>query len=255
MSIVGEIGKFRAYGKSKYLGFFRRDSRCSQDRGALFVRNEEIISGAPVPRGVDGDRIRDDHHTFAGSLGPQNLLKHICVCRERANDDVRLKTREQRSELTLKSSETPKFCVVICLAIEPAINDSPGARRRIHQRQITSAHERIDRPVSFGEQIAQFHVGLVRCDASETVANSSRGAVVALSEAGREDQDSFFHRLLAVTNKAVILSEAKHPGTSNGKIIRPKLWIVLEVAGLFAPLRMIFLKASYSRKSRDRGRL
>src|SRR5262249_35837389 len=151
---------------------------------ALFVGNEEIIGRASVPRGVDGDRIRDDHHTFAASLGTQNLLKHIRVCRERAYDDVRLKTLEQLSEMTLKSRESPKFCVVICLAIQPAINDSPGARRRIYQRQLTSAHELIYRSIGFGEKISQFHFGLVRGDASQTVADSSGGAVVTFSEAG-----------------------------------------------------------------------
>src|ERR1043166_424133 len=125
LSNVAEIGKLRAYGKSKCLDFFRRDSHCLQDGGALFVRHEEIISWAPVPRGVNGDRVRDDYHTFAVSLGSQNLLKYIRVAWERANDHVRAKTLEQRSEMTLKSSQSPKFCVVICLAIEPAINCPP----------------------------------------------------------------------------------------------------------------------------------
>jgi len=86
--------------------------------------------------------------------------------------------------MTLKSSESPKFCVVICLAIEPAINDPPSARRRIHQRQITSAHELIDRSIGFSKKIPQLHVGLVRGDARQTVAHSSGGAIVPLSEAG-----------------------------------------------------------------------
>src|SRR5207247_9198980 len=50
-----EVRKFWAYRKSEHLDFLRCYSHCSQDGGALFVRNEEIVGGAPIPGRVYGN--------------------------------------------------------------------------------------------------------------------------------------------------------------------------------------------------------
>jgi hypothetical protein len=42
--------------------------------------------------------------------------------------------------------------------------------------------------VGFGKQVPQFHCSLTRSDASQPVADSSCGAIVALSETGGQDQ-------------------------------------------------------------------
>src|SRR6202008_3694420 len=43
------------------------------------------------------------------------------------------------------------------------------------------------------------------------------------------DQKADFHLVRThLVNGAVMLSEAKHPATSNGKIVRPKLWMYFE---------------------------
>src|SRR4029077_4860141 len=101
-------------------------------------------------------------------------------------DDVRLKTVDYRPKLRFQPPESAKFRAVICLAIEPAINESPGAWRRIHQRQIASAPQFVDRPVGFGKQIPQFPRCLIRSDSSQPVAHSSGSTVMTLSETGRE---------------------------------------------------------------------
>src|SRR5260221_10989967 len=130
--------KLRTALTSKYFDFFGRDAAAPHHVRALLVWKEEIIRRASVPGCVDSDRVGDDDHTFADSVGSQNLLEHIGVGGKRANDDVRLKTVEHRTKLPLQPGQSAKFRVVICLAVEPAINESPGAWRRIHQCQITS---------------------------------------------------------------------------------------------------------------------
>ena len=191
--IFSEIRKLRTDRKSKYSDLFGRDATVPHHARALLVCNEEIICRASVPGCVDSDRVRDNHHTFANSVGSQNLLEHIGVGGKRADDDVRLKTVEHGSKLRLQPNQSPKFRVVICLAIEPPIDESPGTWRRIHQRQIASAHQFVDRPVGFGKQIPQFHCSLIQSDTSQPFADSSCGAIVALSETGGQDQYSLFH--------------------------------------------------------------
>src|SRR4029077_3827042 len=191
--IFGEVCKLRTDRKSKYSDFFGRDAAAPQHARALLVCNEEIIRRASVPGCVDSDRVGDNHHTFAESVGSQNLLEHIGVGGKRADDDVRLKTVEHGSKLRLQPNQSPKFSVVICLAIEPPINDSPGTWRGIHQREIASAHQFVDWPVGFRKQIPQLHCSLIRSDASQPVPHPSCGAIVALSETGGQDQYSLFH--------------------------------------------------------------
>src|SRR4029079_16376863 len=118
---------------------------------AFFVCDDEIMGRTAVPGSVDSDRVRDDHYTFAGSLSSQNVLKYVCIGRERTDNDVRLKLVEDRSKLRLQPNQSPKFPIVIGLAVEPAINESPCAWRRIEQRQIASAHQFVDRAVGFGK--------------------------------------------------------------------------------------------------------
>jgi len=83
---------------------------------------------------------------------------------------VRLKTVEHGANCAFSRNQSPEFRVVICLAIEPSINESPGTWRRIQQRQIASAHQFVDRPVGFGKQIPQFHCSLIQSDTSQPVA-------------------------------------------------------------------------------------
>ena len=99
----GKLSKFGADGKSKHLDFFRRDSYCSQDGGALFVGNEKIIRGAAIPGRVDGNRMRDHHHTLGWpntvAVCSFNFSEQIQIRRESANDDVGLKSVEQGGEM------------------------------------------------------------------------------------------------------------------------------------------------------------
>src|SRR5215467_10025860 len=159
------------------------------------ICNDEIVGRTPVPRCVDSDRVRDNHYTLAGSLGSQNLLKHIGIRWESTDDDVGLKTVKHGSELLLQSSQSSKFRVVISLVIEPVINHSPGVWRMINQREITSAHQLVDSPVGIGKQIPQFYGSLLRSNASQPLAHSSGCAVVTLSEAGGQDQYFLLHQL------------------------------------------------------------
>ena len=98
--------------------------------------------------------------------------------------------------MILEPNEPPEFLIVIRFAIEPAINDSPGPRRGIHQRQIASAHQLIETPIGFGEKIAQFYLSPFRCNTSKAVAHSARGTVVTLPETRGQDQDFPFHESL-----------------------------------------------------------
>src|SRR5262249_10827963 len=145
--IFSEICKLRTYRKSKYPDSFGLDAAAPQHACALLVRYDEIIGRTPIPVCVDSDRVRNHHNTFAGSPGSPNVLEHIGVGGKRADDDVRLKTVEHRTKLRLQPNQSPKFRVVICLAIEPSINNSPSAWRRIHQGQIASADQFVDWPV------------------------------------------------------------------------------------------------------------
>src|SRR3989440_2462019 len=97
--------------------------------------------------------------------------------------------------MLLEPREARKFCIEIFLPFEPAINGPPCAGREINERQIAFSHQLVNRPVSFGKQIAQFHLCPLRCDTRQTIANSARSAVVTFPEARREDQYSFFHSL------------------------------------------------------------
>ncbi len=124
-----------------------------------------------------------------------NLSEYIRISRERANHHVWLKTLEQCGEVILEPRETREFCIEIFLAIEPAINGTPCARREIDERQIAFSHELVHRPIGFGKQIVQFYLRPFRGDAGKSIANSARSAVVTFSEARREDQYSFFHSL------------------------------------------------------------
>jgi len=99
--------------------------------------------------------------------------------------------------MLFEPSESLEFLIVIRLAIEPAINDSPGARREIHQREIASSHELVNWSIGFGEKIPQFHLGSVRRDAGQSIAHSARGAVVAFSETSGQNQYSLFHNSLS----------------------------------------------------------
>src|SRR5437667_4148276 len=219
--ICGEICEFWTDGKTKYPDFFRCNSATPQHACALFVRNEEIICRASVPGCVDSDRVCDNHHTFADFVGSQDLLKHIGVGGKRADDDVRLKTVEHGSKLRLQPNQSPKFHVVICLAIEPPINKSPGTWRRIHQRLIASAHQFVGRPVGFGKQIPQFHCSLIQSNASQPVADSSCGAIVALSETGGQDQYSLFHWSLGATD---------YKGEHTRRVLtRESIWTLMDI--------------------------
>src|ERR1700730_3064617 len=97
--------------------------------------------------------------------------------------------------MVLEPREAREFGIEIFLAFEPAINGTPCAGCEINERQIAFSHQLVNRPVSFGKQIAQFHLRPLRGDARQTVANSARSAVMTFSEARREDQYSFFHSL------------------------------------------------------------
>src|SRR4029453_19145838 len=97
--------------------------------------------------------------------------------------------------MILEPREAREFCIEIFLAFEPAINGTPCARREINQRQVAFSHQLINGAVGFGKQIAQFYLRPFRGNASKTIANSARGAVVTFPETRREDQYSFFHSL------------------------------------------------------------
>ncbi len=91
-----------------------------------------------------------------------------------------------------KSLET---LVEVLLAIEPAVNGSPGAGCEIDQRQIALSHELVDWPVGFSKEVSQFNLALLWADPSQSIANSSRSTIVTLSKAGGEDQYSFHDSL------------------------------------------------------------
>ena len=97
--------------------------------------------------------------------------------------------------MILQSREPDEFCIEVFFAIEPAVNDAPSTGRKINHCKIAFPYELIYRPVSFRKQVVQFDLRSFRSDASQTIANSSRGAVVPFPETRCEDQYSFFHSL------------------------------------------------------------
>jgi len=116
--------------------------------------------------------------------------------------------------MVLEPREAREFRIEIFLAFEPAINGTPCAGREINERQVAFPHQLVNRPVSFGKQIAQFHLRPFRGDARQTIANSARGAVVTFSEARREDQYSFFHSLSGDRNaNGKLASRGKEDGS------------------------------------------
>src|SRR5207247_11331162 len=152
------------------------------------------------PCRIEGDRILDDYQSLAwlNTVGGffSNFSEHTRIRRESANHHVRLKSVEQRAEMIVQSVESREFRIEICLAIEPSVNNSPGARREIDQSEVAFSHQLVDDAIGFGEQIVQFHFDPLRREAGQTVANAARGAIVTLSKAGGKDQVSFFHSLL-----------------------------------------------------------
>jgi len=116
--------------------------------------------------------------------------------------------------MVLEPREAGEFCIEIFLAFEPAINGTPCAGREINERQVAFPHQLVNWPVSFGKQIAQFHLRPFRGEARQTIANSARGAVVTFSEARREDQYSFFHSLSGHRNaNGKLASRGKEDGS------------------------------------------
>src|SRR6266480_8085838 len=103
--------------------------------------------------------------------------------------------------MILQPPEPLETLVEILLAIQPAVNGSPSAGREIDQCEIAPSDEFVDRPVGFGEQIAQFNFGVRRGDADQPITNSSSGAVVTLPKAGGENQYSFFHNSLGKSRR------------------------------------------------------
>src|SRR5207247_8239931 len=77
LSVLREVSKFWAHRESECLDLLWCDSRCLQHCGARFVWNQEVISGAAIPCGVDCDGIGDDDHAFAASARSPNLLERI----------------------------------------------------------------------------------------------------------------------------------------------------------------------------------
>src|SRR4030095_2108676 len=116
--------------------------------------------------------------------------------------------------MILEPREAREFCVEVFLAFEPAINGTPCAGREINQRQVAFSHQLVNRPVGFGKQIVQFYLRPLRGDARQSIANSTRGAVVAFSEARRENQYSFFHSLSGHRNAdGKLASRGKEDGS------------------------------------------
>src|SRR5947207_6462677 len=103
--------------------------------------------------------------------------------------------------MILQPPEPLETLVQILLAIQPAVNGSPSAGREIDQCEIAPSDEFVDRPVGFGEQIAQFNIGLRRGRTDQPIMNSSSGAIVTLPKAGGKDQYSFFHNSLGKSSR------------------------------------------------------
>src|SRR5215813_2572643 len=105
--------------------------------------------------------------------------------------------------MILQSREAREFCIEILLAIEPAVNSTPRARREINHCKIAFSHHLVNRPVGFSKQIAQFDVCPFRSYAGQAIANSARGAVVTLPETRRENEDSFFHQARRARSRVI----------------------------------------------------
>src|SRR5205809_251133 len=90
--------------------------------------------------------------------------------------------------------ESPEILIKIFFVIEPAINVSPRARPTVDHREISPSHKLIHRSVGLCDQVTQFDIRRWR-DTGQSIANSSRGAVVTLSKTGGEDQDLFHDSL------------------------------------------------------------
>src|SRR6266508_452200 len=105
--------------------------------------------------------------------------------------------------MILELREAREFGIEILLAFEPAINGTPCARREINNRQIAFSDELVHRPVGFGKQIAQLDLRPFRGDASKTITDSARGAVVTFPETRSEDQYSFFHQVRRTHSQAI----------------------------------------------------
>src|SRR5439155_21102239 len=116
--------------------------------------------------------------------------------------------------MLLEPRKAREFYIEIFLAFEPAINGAPCAGCEVNERQIAFSHQLVNRPVSFGKQIAQFHLRPLRGEARQTIANSARSAVVTFPKARREDQYSFFHSLSGHRNAhGKLASRGKEEGS------------------------------------------
>jgi hypothetical protein len=79
LSILREVGKFRAYRKSECLNFIRRDAAGTDNGRALFVRNEKVIGVTAIPDGVDRDGVSDHDNAFAAAIWTYNLPQQIRI--------------------------------------------------------------------------------------------------------------------------------------------------------------------------------
>ena len=101
--------------------------------------------------------------------------------------------------MIFQAEQSCELLIEIFLAIEPAVNRNPGRRREIDQPQVGPPDKFVQRPISFGQQIAQFDLNLIRRDTGETVTYSPGRAIVAFAETGSQNQYSLLHRSLGGT--------------------------------------------------------
>src|SRR5205823_6701373 len=74
--------------------------------------------------------------------------------------------------------------------IDPGINRRPNTRRAIDPDEISSPRDLVYAAKRFRKEITTFDSGVGR-DLSESVANSTRGAVMSFAKTGSKNENSF----------------------------------------------------------------
>jgi len=115
----------------------------------------------------------------------------MCIRHKDRNDYVGAIALDNLREAGAGAGKPAEPMVKIRVVINPGINVRPNVRRAIDPEEIHSPDKLVDWSECLREKVAAFDCGIWR-NLCETVADSTSGAVMALTEAGGKNED-FFH--------------------------------------------------------------
>lgn len=192
-ALGGGLGELGADRETEGADFFLRDAIGAQDGGAAVVREEEVIGAAAEPDGVDGDGIGDDDDALRAATidRPEHFIEHVGVGGIDGDDDVGLEVSKETAEALLEGEEDVEAAFEFVLPVEPAIDAGPGAGPLVNDVEIDFAREGVGRAVGLGEKVVDLGADIAPGDNEEGLSQGASGAVMALAEAGGEDEDLF----------------------------------------------------------------